>query len=539
MARRRLRGPVGGVANNTASVDTPAQFAPPGSMLNVNLVGPTTQRPRLGRRPGTRKLFTQQMAGGLSRVQCLATVDVASGVSGYQRQACARWSAFSNRELGAIAGHLWLLEPNTAMYGAIKDVATQTAGDQHWGIYCCCWRPLANNEWAVIFSGLAKKASNNALYTCVYCYHAGTKALLWRTFLDDRDTPAGTPGTVDIIANSVRLSAAQNTVHVAAGPYVYNLAADTGTFVARYTAGGWGDEMQDTLPDADGNVWGLFMGSAAVTGDVTSNTRREGWFYRAGVAKWNLSLAPNMTRVALTTGGEGNHGTLRLSSILRRQPRGMIPFGFAKLSGGDLVVVGTNRGWNADGTLPPDSSQAPSTVARFTQAGVNVWERDTYSRLDAHVVGAATYYNDIPSGIPGNNTPEGSYGPGGPEPSINAVAVDALDNIYVGGRIVPTTLGNRNVFAFTADGDLKWSASVGDFVHQHCIVIDPTDGHLWVGGKRNSSWTGSGGASAHLWKLSRDTGAVLASCDLNAAGKNVYGLAVNPLGQIAYVTEVI
>jgi hypothetical protein len=536
--RQKLLGPIGGAANNTAFIDTPEQFCPPSAIDNVVLIGSESQRPRLGRRPAQALLMSAQMSSGLYPVQAIATIDIASGVSGYTRDNCTQALDYQSRASDAISGQVWLLEPNTAMYGEFKDVATQTTGDSHFGTYCVQWdreQTFAGDgdRW-IVFAGLARKASSGTpFYTCLYSYNVTDGALNWRCFLDDRDTPSGTPGTVSIVMNSIRRR--NQRLFVAAGAYVYVVNSVTGVMIGRANCGGWADEVMDVIP-VGSKLWVLFMGASAVTGDVTTNTHREGWFYRSGFCRYSVGTDGALTIDQLTLGGENNHGTFRFSSILSRRPRGCIPFAFGMLSGGDLVFAFTNRGWNADGTLGPDSTQAATTLARITQEGVLVWERDTYSRLDLHTVGGVDYYSDIPAGIPGNATPTGSYGAGGPEASLNALVIDAQDNIYVAGRVVPTTLGDRNVFSFDASGNLRWSASVGDFVHQHCLRIDPTDGHLWVAGKRNNSWDGATG-NAHGWKLSSSSGSILNHFDLNTASKNVYGIDVNDAGQVIYCTE--
>lgn len=570
MARKRLVGPVGGVANNSTAADTPANFAPPGAMSNVNLVGAKSRRPRLGRRAGMKYLVPQQMGTGANHVQCLTTVDVPASTSEYQRQSCARWSDWQTRPVNTLTGGLWLLESNTAMFGSIKALGTMVVGDPHYGWYTVAWQRRSDGRWNVIFTGLARRGNPGPIYTPVYCYRADTAELQWQAFLDDRNVGGtGSAGSVDIFANAIRVSGSRMYVPTTAG-YVYVIDATTPpaspltplTTWTRYTTG-WADEVMDVWPDAaDQRLHAVFMGSGVVTGDVTTAAHLEGWWYRAGIASWSMLANGSLLQNTLSTGGENNHGTLRFSSVLQRQPRGMIPWGFVRLSAArnnDYVVIGTNRGWNATGSLPPNSDQAPTTVVRISQQGytattpiTRVWERDTYSRLDPHIVtpiggGAAiTIYNDIPAGIPGNNTPVGSFGPGGPESSLNAIAVDRDDNLYVGGRTVGTPLGNRNVFSLSPDGDIRWSAALGDAtvpsgqfmnIHQHCIVVDPTDQNIWVGGKRNGAWTGNQGNQAHLWKLSRDTGQVIQYADLNVSDRNVYGLAVNEDGQVAYVTE--
>ncbi len=545
---RRIVGPVGGAANNSAFIDQPFKFAPIGTIENVHVIAPGSKRPRFGRRAAVVKKFGTQLAGG-SPVQAGVSLARASGIAGYDRSNCAAATSFTNEPLPTLTGMVWLLDPNTAMYKAIKDVGSQTAGDNVIGAFVLSWHPTLDR---VIVGILCTKTPAQTVYYMTIACYSSLGELLWRTFLDDRATPAGTPGTLNIIANEIHVGSLYT--YVPCGPYVYVLNTSDGTFYTRYDAGGgWFDEAMQVLETdvsgSTGKLWILGMGSATISGSVTTLQNVQGWFSRAGVSRYSVTATPTaFTRDALTIGGEGNHGTYRLSELLARRPRGAIPFCFARLSGGDFVIGFTNRGWNADGTLPPDSTTVPTTIARLTLGTTNgtlIWERDTESRLDSHNVTLGptpgTYYSDIPPGIPGNNNPVGSYGAGGPEPGVNAIAVDASDNIYCGGRLNQNTAtSGYNLFSWTADGELRWASRISGMIHQHCIKVDPTDGHIWVGGYRNLNWDGSGGTLyAHLWKVNSATGAVLLSQDLNAASTHCYGLSINSQGKIAYCTDTV
>ncbi len=619
---RRIVGPVGGAANNSAFIDQPLTFAPIGTIENVQVIAPGSKRPRFGRRPALVKKFSTQLAGGLP-VQTGVSLARASGTASYERSNCAAATSYINEPLTTLAGMCWLLEPNTAMFRRIRDLGTQTTGDRVVGAFVVAWHPtldrvhvgylcrkgLAITSYGPDVAGITpvNTASAHGLsvadsvtitvstggtditgtysvvavptatrftitkvcgvagtggavitptaphYMTISCYDSlGNR--IWQTFLDDRNTPAGSPGTLSIIANEIHVGSLYT--YIPAGPYVYVLDTAAGTFHTRYDAGGgWFDEAMQVL-EADvsggtGKLWVLGMGSATTNAVVTTAANVQGWFFRSGVSRFSVTASPTgFTRNALTVELEAGvqHGTYRLSSLLGRTPRGAIPFAFAKLSGGDFVIGFTNRGWNADGTLPPSSIVPQTTIARLTLGSGNgtlVWERDTESLLESHTVSAGptpgTYYSDIPPGIPGNHDTMTSYGVGGPEPSINAIAVDANDNIYCGGRRnnATTTLG-ENLFSFTSDGDLRWATRISGMIHQHCIKVDPTDGHIWVGGFRNDDWDGSGGTIyAHLWKVNSSTGAVLLSQDLNEADTHCYGLSISSSGRVAYVTDTI
>jgi len=549
---RRIVGPIGGASNNSAFIDQPFKFAPIGTIENVQVIAPVSKRPRFGRRAAVVKKFGTQLAGGLP-VQTGVSLARASGTAGYDKSNCAVASSYVNANLPAFAGMIWLLDPNTSMYRRIKDLSTQTAGDNVIGAFVISWHPT---EAKVIVGILCTKTpAHTVYYTIVSCYNTMGERL-WQTILDDRSTPAGTPGTLNIIPNEIHVGTLYT--YVPCGPYVYVLDTAAGTFHTRYDAGGgWFDEAMQVLETdvsgGAGKLWVLGMGSATTNAVVTTAANVQGWFFRSGVSRFTVGASPTgFTRDNLTLELEAgtNHGTYRLSSLLGRRPRGAIPYAFARLSNGDFVIGFTNRGWNADGTLAPSSLSPPTTIARLTLGTLNgtlIWEADTDSRLDPHIVAAGpspgTYYNDIPDGTPGNNTSvvDNVYGPGGPEPSINAIAVDASDNIYCGGRRNQTSAtAGENLFSFTQHGEPRWKTRLSGMIHQHCIKVDPTDGHIWVGGFRNLNWDGSGSATyAHLWKVNSSTGAVLMSQDLATASVHCYGLSVNSSGQVAYVSDTI
>jgi len=78
------KGPIRGVANNSAFYATPEDLAPLSAMGNVRLFGPVSDRPRFGQREGTVLLFNQVLGDG-NPIQALSVIQRASGTASYAR----------------------------------------------------------------------------------------------------------------------------------------------------------------------------------------------------------------------------------------------------------------------------------------------------------------------------------------------------------------------------------------------------------------------------------------------------------------------
>jgi hypothetical protein len=92
---------------------------------------------------------------------------------------------------------------------------------------------------------------------------------------------------------------------------------------------------------------------------------------------------------------------------------------------------------------------------------------------------------------------------------------------YVGGRRVR----GASVFGINGDsGNARWTFDSGGRAYD--AALDPQDGNLWVVGERNTAWAGAAGRAANIWKLDRDSGAVLIHHDLGPS-VNVLSIDIN------------
>ncbi len=205
-------------------------------------------------------------------------------------------------------------------------------------------------------------------------------------------------------------------------------------------------------------------------------------------------------------------------------PRGARPMDVAVGPGGDVYWVQSSAGWGpqwnggANPSHHPDfPGHIPITVCRIDASGTRFeWE-------------TLTHVNTTESGTFRINDPE-------------LVWCEADDlGCYCGGREVGGQ--GANVFAIDRDtGAVRWtwsSCAAGQAARIHCGAIDPGDGHLWVAGERRTDWTGRPASNppAHLWKLHRESGAVLAWFDLGVSVA-VLSIDINPeSGLVALGTQ--
>ena len=552
MALRELTGPFKGAANNTTYLRTPLEYAPVSALQNVRVRRPGTGRPGWAPRPGLASLASGTFGNG-NPVQAFAVIPKASGVTGYRTVSTALVGAGNQRTQAAISGNVWMRDADTGIMGSFKDLGTQTAGDTIIGAFHARW--IAGTT-RVVFINQLKKTSTGKLYLGVCCYETTDGSLVWRTFLDDRDStnmpPVGAKSDVgrDIVANGLSVDpVAAPYVYITTGGYVWVLNKSTGEYLWRYDVDGWAFECQHAIrqPYSAGRLLVLFDGSPVVSAPATwTNYDNFARFWRAGIAGFTVNSAatPPLSRGTFGTQLDSsdplyeNHGTVRLSEKLLRRPRGARTFGFAVCpsastsAAGKFAVSFTNRGWGPNSaTYQPDGSQAPTTVAMFDANGNYLWEADTDSLVNAYAGAWGTFYNDIPL----------VDGPAGPSTSINALGMDNDGDVYAAGtRNLPGVSDGYNVFKLSgADGTILWAVNLSGTIYQHCVCVDPQDGNVWVFGERNSNWTGASGVNAHGWKLSSSSGAVLKSVDLGSSPGRAFSIDVNTSGQLLYTTDTI
>lgn len=285
---RRLTPPLRGAANNTAKVDTPEQFCPPDNLRNVRPVPGVTDRPRMGPRPGWVKAFQNQIGNG-ARVQALAVVGRASGVSGYESGDVTEVRGGTNRSAGTLSGQAWVLD---AQHGMSADFVSGN-GEYAYGV---SWHPTLRRMAYFVINGPPPIYTRVRLTDCDPA-SAGYLSVLWTTDLYDRDPPSGVIGTTPIYANHVLVTA--TFTYVCASRWLFVLRTSDGVFLKRYSMSGWAEEVMGCCVRTDGKLAVCFRGSNVLSGPVTTNVadtgagNGEGSHFRSGVMLFTItSTAP-------------------------------------------------------------------------------------------------------------------------------------------------------------------------------------------------------------------------------------------------------
>ncbi len=169
-------------------------------------------------------------------------------------------------------------------------------------------------------------------------------------------------------------------------------------------------------------------------------------------------------------------------------------------------MIHANQAWGprataGTGYAPPDGTSGYKTLSVFTAAGALDWWADTDSRIDA--ADSSGFYNDIE------------------DPTLLAIDADDDGNVYVAGRRTKDTpdADGTSVWASNRYGDYLWDQDMGQTGSNaiRAVRVLPGSKNVVVGGDRNTAWTGSGGANAHLWELNKIDGSIVRSADLGAA----------------------
>lgn len=545
---RRLIPPLRGVGNNTAKVDTPAEFCPPDNMRNVRVFGSQPgERPRMGPRPGVVKAFAAQMGAG-ARVQAMKVVGRASGVSGYEPGDVTAVDGGSSRTAGTLAGQCWVLDAQHGMYADFLSTANESA-------FSLGWHPTAKRIAYQTLVSSGGTIVSRVRYVDADPDSATFGTVLWTTDVSDRD-PGGSLGTFPIFANATVVTA--SFVYVCAGPWLFVLRTSNGTYLKRYTMSGWAEEVMHAALRTDGRLAVAFRGSNSVSGPVTTshadtgNGNGEASHFRSGVMLFDVtatapaSLNPGddvLTAVQFGTKKTAlyawyeDHLYFRLSEQVAMQPRGRFVNALAATPDGGLVLATCNKGWGPNSTYAPDNTVAARSLVKISSgtSGASLsWEADVQSRLDPRTttIGGVptTHYNDIPHPSDAVNNPND------PHPSADAVCVDAAGDIYVAGRTNASGYSVRKCRA--SDGFVVWEQNCGDWTPQHGIAFDQAQNAVVVCGKRNTTWEDSGGASALLWFLDAETGDIVDEYDLGET-VDAWGVACGPDGETAFVTTVV
>ncbi|MCW5776528.1 MAG: hypothetical protein KIS87_08830 [Phycisphaeraceae bacterium] len=527
---RPLMLPWRGASDERPFIAQPGDTAPPANLRNVVPRRGARDRVRFQTRPGVRKTFPTRLADG-APLQALAVIARASGIAGYRKGDCSDLAEWDSRQSGVIAGNAWGLRPNRGMFA-------DHSVDPVSGSVC---------------NAIAYDATHNRV-VAASSHVAGSGGL--ETRLDLLDAEGN-------LLHSVTVTSATNTIQVSpptSGGKVYVFCClfnqfnplriysiETGSFVLRaaYGMNGWAFSAQEGAFTTSGGTLFYNVGfQGANFGGSYQNGYGSGIIafgkyasmFRAGVMRLRvLDAAPWVEQVTFgqqlgpsddfyeQPGSGGVHGYWRFSERTAYRPNGVVVTGVAAAPNGTLYVATTNQGWgpNPDhADFRPDGNKPYRTLWKIEANGTLGWEVDTNSVRE---IGDGGFINDIPDTA-------------GDEPSLNAVRA-TNDAVYVGGRRGGDGMSARR--HQTTNGAPVWEAnlvSAAGTIREAAIAIDPLDKAPIFGGDRNTSWDGSGGANAHLWKCNPINGSVLWSQDLNK-GVSALAVACSPAGDVWYGTD--
>ena len=498
--------PINGITDATPFSATPAGMAQPGGMVNFVPSEPGTNRGRISKRYGLRKLFPQRLGkDGNRRIRVLRAISRASAVTGYSLgqstpltidNAAGKTATLLSMNVGIVATDSHTLLDAAKVYAsgvlragaeAAQTLSTGVAGltttatwcdvspDGTLAVFAFACSSGSQNRTLMVFIDLARgdvvgskiiapsgedTSSQNNVATTGHCWTGnalwiGRGTQMWyvrtpqwggRTRLYDPTTTAALLASVDFDLS---------------GP------ASKITALATYES------------DGDWSIYAAFEGSTGAgytanpTGAITSGATAR--HFRAGVCRMaesvsgmtcsltvdtSFSLTPSVnapfTETDSTQTTPVTHNSMRFSQWLARAPRGALPTGIAAASDGSFAVCFTNQGYGPTSSYLPNGAVAYTTVAKFDATGVLMWEADTQSAIAGEQGGyssvtATEYACDVPDETGGGNA--GTTNKDGP--AVRAIAMRANGDVVVGGRI---NAGLHSVFYFGSDsGQLRWT----------------------------------------------------------------------------------
>lgn len=564
----RLIPPIQGAVDNKTFFEQAGETCPPSRLLNVRpRPDSTIDRPQIGQRPGIVKAFPQRMGSGAA-VQAMGVVSKSRAISG-ERVGSSTPADGTGRSLqtGALVGQVWGLIRNFSMYlRRYEDVSPSGPfGDTG---------PTDPSVIAVVYSLdktkiiYAENYLNGTGFQVarVTCIDANTAKVIWSHHMT-RTVALVTQAT---FVNS--LCCSDDYVFACSNQYVRAIKLSDGTqFGTEFDCNGWSQEVIDASLTIDKSaLYITFKGtsaSATLHSGVVVGGPLKASIWRSGVMKAVIQPAGSSVALVGTVFGpqlpitdryyEGPypnyapHNYIRFSEVLPgcgpaedlsvRQPRGRIPTAIATTPDGGFVVSHTNTGYGPNsnvhrvygdttdggtttGAPPwPGNDYSPPgppyfTLSWFDSGGNFIRSVDTFSIVELKGDG---FYSDIP-----NDSTE--------SPSILAIGVRSDGSVVAGGR-VQTTIP-ANCFAFGPTGFPTWTVNLGQIIRENGIAIAQDDDNPLFGGDRSTTWPSSGSAPAILWKLDKDTGAVLEHFDL---GASVSCLGVDSIasGEIVFCSD--
>lgn len=548
--------PVLGVADNSSWFKQPGGTCPPLSMLNCRPYTTPDKRPQIGQRPGIVKAFPQQMGNGAPGQGC-GVVSRSRAISGYRigERTTIDGTGRSTKP-AALLGQVWGIARNFAMF--LRRYENVSAGGEFADTGPADQSVVAirysKDETKIIYASNYIPTATGRLEGRVTCIDAKSGAVLWsRVILR----------TIALVAQATfvnSLCCSNDYVWVCTNQFVRGLKLTDGTtFGVEFDCNGWAQECIQAVVTADDSALLIaFRGSTAGgtlnSGVVVGGPLKAG-IWRSGVMKATIQPAGSGVALVATALGpqlpvgdryyEGPvpyapHNYVRFSEVLSgcgkdqdlsvRQPRGRWPTGIALLPDGGFVVSHTNSGYgpnsNALHTVPngwPANDYSPPgppyyTLSYFDSGGNYQRSIDTFSIVELKADG---FYSDIP-----NDSSE--------VPSITALDISTDGTIFCGGRVQSAI--PANAFAFDSFGNPKWAINLGQIIRENGVAVAKDDQQALFGGDRSTTWPSSGAADAILWKLQKDTGAVLNHFDLGSA-VSCLGVTSNARGDIAFSSD--
>lgn len=558
MQGQPIQLPVRGVSDALPHIQQPGDLAGPEAMRNVRLNAYGKATATMGPREGLKQAFPGLGSGG--RIQALFNVSSASSqvvTAGEQTSMVADNSGTATgytQDSGAIRGQAWVIDTDNSLEIAYDEQATNAVG---YDANACAWHPDGTKICVCVIFRETLSGGVSRVRTRVTMFDITTQTVVWAQTLSCNPPAGGSNPDQDLYVNSVIVT--NNWVLVAAGPYVHVFATSTGTYTTLCTFDNWLWEITDitvvariignTVISSDAFAV-VGIGNPSVSGSVTTSQYSRGAYQRAAIVPFTIASNGSFTIDSRWNRPDysGNpvlednytRGHIRMKNLLPLGGRGVLPQGIVCDKDSRLVVCHTNTGFgassNATGTFGYRTITKTQRLIYRPDVGdtdsqtdfAMYWSVDTNSRRD--LWDGTNFRNDIPydgnlNWIPGL---EDAFG-------INCICVDYNGDIYAAGR--PNTAG-QNVFKIRGtDGSLIWSTNVGELVYQNGIQYDFVSQLVVVAGRQNTSWTGSNGRSAMLWKLNPINGVIVSHFSLEVP-VTAYNMKVHPTtGKIVLATS--
>lgn len=508
-----LTPPINGIADGTTFTNTPAGFAPPGSMVNVVPYDPQTGRPQIGKRPGLRKVFSTQLGKeGNRRIQCLRKIARAAAVDTFELgqatslssvNALSRVSDLVNYNIAVVeATGKSLREAFLAEWSGAQASVARNGAETPQDLTPETGTPDATPEpsWCDI-------SPDETLAAVGFNYQVGGQHRCLVVFIDPQTgdlvgSKMLMPPDGEDLASTENAAVAtnahcwtSNALWIARGAslwyaYTPRRAGKTRLYDPETTvlslAGGSPDfpigrvaSRVTGLCTYGGNILACFEGVtgggtfANPAGVIDSGTKAK--HYRSGVfllvesvsgasvdfaVSANFGGATSVNQPYAETVDASNtvavtHNSVRFSRVLNRAPRGCLPTGIACAPDGSFAVCFTNQGYGPTTDFLPNGAVAYTTVAKFNAQGTMLWEADTQSVIGGeqggYVDGVGTQYPcDIPDESLGGNP--GTTSKDGP--AIRSIVMTTDGLVIAAGRV---NAGLVSVFALgISSGGLVW-----------------------------------------------------------------------------------